>query len=547
MADHFEVIRIPHLFNKISAHLSRADLSQCSLVNWYWNSLFGPLVWHTLTFSEDSHLDQQPFHKKHRTALNWKCLNIRQLHSHDCRSLLFFNGPDSRCRHLRELDFTACLTHESTTQAVQLINTNPLLERLTIQGDFTLTQNNEAPQNLFSALLQHPALTHLRLSGIDTLDYEYGRALFTHLPPALKSLSLKCTSIANLDPDQVDPSDPSWPTEYLRLQQLSINSKWKDRTHECILFPLLRRCPKLKDLSISHVSEWTSGTTPPRPSFDLATLLRDHCPKVERLTVHNCQESESLAEILAGIEFFQISTTSPLHGQMSRVIATRWSSTLRELTFAKATSVQSADIQLILTSCPLLTKLLVWPDRILYDSNGVIQQDCSGLRLSEMTRSRWVCLGLEQLGLRILDDRPVHEGTSTDEQNQSTVTMRQALAQIGDLVHLQQLGFEWLLATKVDSKMAPLSRDFVQMDMSLSCGLNLLNGLKQLRKLLISVRDVEMDQKEMEWILESWPKLTVVSGLYRSSSRPKSAASAGVEEPAHIRWLREHRQSLSVL
>ncbi|KAF9092898.1 hypothetical protein BGX23_003830 [Mortierella sp. AD031] len=465
MADHFEVIRIPHLFNKISAHLSRADLSQCSLVNWYWNSLFGPLVWHTLTFSEDSHLDQQPFHKKHRTALNWKCLNIRQLHSHDCRSLLFFNGPDSRCRHLRELDFTACLTHESTTQAVQLINTNPLLERLTIQGDFTLTQNNEAPQNLFSALLQHPALTHLRLSGIDTLDYD----------------------------------------------------------------------------------EWTSGTTPPRPSFDLATLLRDHCPKVERLTVHNCQESESLAEILAGIEFFQISTTSPLHGQMSRVIATRWSSTLRELTFAKATSVQSADIQLILTSCPLLTKLLVWPDRILYDSNGVIQQDCSGLRLSEMTRSRWVCLGLEQLGLRILDDRPVHEGTSTDEQNQSTVTMRQALAQIGDLVHLQQLGFEWLLATKVDSKMAPLSRDFVQMDMSLSCGLNLLNGLKQLRKLLISVRDVEMDQKEMEWILESWPKLTVVSGLYRSSSRPKSAASAGVEEPAHIRWLREHRQSLSVL
>ncbi|KAF9137750.1 hypothetical protein BGX30_009915 [Mortierella sp. GBA39] len=133
MANAFKVIRSEYLFNKITSHLSPTDFSHCSLVNRYWNLLFRPLVWHTLTFSEDLH-SEEPFHKNHRAILNQLGLFIRQLYSHDCRSLVFFNGPQSRCRHLVELEFTACLAHESTTQAVQLIRDNLQLERLTIQG-----------------------------------------------------------------------------------------------------------------------------------------------------------------------------------------------------------------------------------------------------------------------------------------------------------------------------------------------------------------------------------------------------------------------------
>ncbi|KAG0276470.1 hypothetical protein BGZ95_007495 [Linnemannia exigua] len=434
MADAFKVVRSPYLFRKINEHLDHTDFPSCALVNRYWESLFGPLVWHTLTFSGEPHCDDlQPFHKNHVKTLNWKGLHIRRLHSHDCQSLLCFIGPQSRCCHLLELEFTACLTHESTAKAIQLICLNPELERLTIQGDFTLTRKSDVPQNLFSALHKHPALTHITLGTADTIDYD-------------------------------------------------------------------------------------------------------------------CRESETLGQNLTRIESLQIGNCPSL-GQLNTVIATHWSSTLKELSFLRGTSVQSTDIQLLLTSCPLLTKFVVWPDKIRYGINGVAQQGCSGLKLSMMTGSSWVCLGLKQLGLRILDDRSVREGTTIEEKNQGTVIMRQALAQIGDLVVLQQLGLEWTSATKIDPKAVTLVlKDFVQMDFSLSCGLNLLGRLKQLRKLQVSMREIKVGQREMEWIVDNWPKLTVVAGLYRSSlSSCLKTTAIKDKEPAHIAWLREHRPSLTIL
>lgn len=545
MAYAFKVIRSEYLFGKITAHLNRTDLSQCSLVNRYWNELFKPLVWHTLSFSEDSH-SEEPFHKKHRAVLNRLSLFIRQLYSHDCRSLHFFNGPQCRCRHLLEFEFTACLAHESTTQAVQLIQVNPELERLTIRGNPTLTQNSETPQNLFSALLQHPVLTHLQLANIETtVDYLFVRALLAHLPLSLQSLVISWASITNFDPDQFTASDPSWPTAYPHLRHLSIETKMMNQTHEHLLFPLLRRCPELRKASISHIDDWITSTSfPSRPSYELAVLLRNHCPKVQQLSVKDCQKSELFAQNLIGIESFQIGT-SPSLNQLSAAIAANWSTSLKELSFLRGTSLQSAEIQLLLTSCPLLTKFVVWPDKVRCDINGVVQQGCSGLKLSEMTRTNWVCLRLEQLGLRILDDRSVDESTTTEERNQATVMMRQALAQIGDLVLLQQLGIEWTPVIKIDPKITLVPKDFVQMDFSLSCGLNLLSGLKQLKKLQISVQGLAMGQLEMEWIINNWPKLNVIAGITRSyCSRSKSTVS---QEPAHIGWLREHRISLSVL
>ncbi|KAK3840327.1 MAG: hypothetical protein JOS17DRAFT_785359 [Linnemannia elongata] len=543
MASAFKIIRSEYLFNKITSHLNHTDLPHCSLVNRYWNSLFGPLVWHTLTFREDLH-SEEPFHKNHRAILNQKGLFIRQLYSHDCRSLVFFNGPQSRCRYLEELEFTACLTHESTTQAAQLIRDNLQLERLTIHGDFTLTQNSETPQNLFSALLRHPALTHLQLCNIDTtIDYLFVRALLVHLPLTLQSLVVSWKSITNLDPDQANASDPSWPTAYPRLRYLSIDTKLMDQTHQLLLFNLLRRCPELKELSITHMDEWITSYHSSLSSHDVAVLIRNHCPKIRRLSVNHCQQSQLLALNLTGIESFQIGN-SPSLSQLCTAIVAHWSS-LKEICFLRGTSVQSADIQLLLTSCPLLTKFVVWPDKVRYDKNGVLLQGCSGLKLTEMTRSNWVCLGLEQLGLRILDDRSFDESTTAKEQNQGTIMMRQALAQIGDLVLLQQLGLEWTPVIKTDPKSIQVPKDFIQMDFSLLCGLNLLSELKQLRKLQVSVSGLAMGQAEMEWIIDNWPKLNYISGLSRSlSSRSESTTE---NEQAEIGWLREHRSSLSVL
>jgi len=196
----------------------------------------------------------------------------------------------------------------------------------------------------------------------------------------------------------------------------------------------------------------------------------------------------------------------------------------------------------------MLTKFVVWPNKIRYDINGILQQTCLGLLLSEMTQSSWVCLGLEQLGLRVLDDRPVvsEGGNAAEELIQAgTVMLRRALAQIGDLVHLQQLALEWAPVTKVDPQTTPVSKNFVFMDLSLTCGLNLLIGLKQLRKLQVSVRELAVGQQEVEWILSSWPKLTVIAGISRPSFLRTKATVA--KDPPHILWLREHRQSLRII
>lgn len=262
------------------------------------------------------------------------------------------------------------------------------------------------------------------------------------------------------------------------------------------------------------------------------------------MSVNHCQESQLLALNLIGVESFQIGN-SPSLSQLCTAIVADWSTSLKELCFLRGTIVQSADIQLPLTSCPLLTKFVVWPDKIRYDKNGVLPQGCSGLKLTDMTRSSWVCLGIEQLGLRILDDRSVDESTTAKVQNQATVMMRQALAQIGDLVFLQQLGLEWPPVIKIDPKTTQVTKDFVQMDFSLLCGLNLLSGLKQLRKLQVLVSGLAMGQAEMEWIIDNWPKLNVIAGLSQSlSSRSTSTTE---KEPAHIGWLRERRSSLSIL
>ncbi|KAF8942239.1 hypothetical protein BGZ47_006687 [Haplosporangium gracile] len=123
--------------------------------------------------------------------------------------------------------------------------------------------------------------------------------------------------------------------------------------------------------------------------------------------------------------------------------------------------------------------------------------------------------------------------------------LRQALAQIGVLVRFQQLGLEWTPATKIDPKMTLVPKDLVQMDFSLSCGLNLLSGLQQLRKLQVSIQGLAMGQPEMEWIIDSWSKLNVSVGLSRSSSpRLKSAEE---KKSTYIGWLREHRSSPSTL
>ncbi|KAG0081848.1 hypothetical protein BGZ90_003532 [Linnemannia elongata] len=86
----------------------------------------------------------------------------------------------------------------------------------------------------------------------------------------------------NIDPNQVNASVPPWPTADPSLQRLSIDTKAMDQTHEHLLVIILSRCPELKDMSITHMDELNTSSSPlpSRPAHNLAVLIRNHCPKV---------------------------------------------------------------------------------------------------------------------------------------------------------------------------------------------------------------------------------------------------------------------------
>ncbi|KAF9340524.1 hypothetical protein BGZ91_001563 [Linnemannia elongata] len=108
----------------------------------------------------------------------------------------------------------------------------------------------------------------------------------------------------NIDPNQVNASVPPWPTADPSLQRLSIDTKAMDQTHEHLLVIILSRCPELKDMSITHMDELNTSSSPlpSRPAHNLAVLIRNHCPKVYQLSVKYCQGGEPLTMDLIGIE-----------------------------------------------------------------------------------------------------------------------------------------------------------------------------------------------------------------------------------------------------
>ncbi|KAK5820941.1 hypothetical protein F5H01DRAFT_365331 [Linnemannia elongata] len=235
MTNAFDIIRSEYLFNKITSHLNHTDLPHCSVVNRYWNSLWSG----TLSPSARIYTLRIPFTRAIApSSTGWASLFT------NCTRTTVDRSSSSKALNLavatsRNSNSLACFAIESTTQAVQLNRDNLQLERLTIQGDFILTQNSEAPQKLFAALLQHPTLAHLQLGNIDTkIDYF--------------------------------------------LQRLSIEIKAMDQTHEHHLVIILSRCLELKDMSITHMDELNTSSSPlpSRPAHNLTVLIRNHCPKV---------------------------------------------------------------------------------------------------------------------------------------------------------------------------------------------------------------------------------------------------------------------------
>ncbi|KAK3810891.1 MAG: hypothetical protein J3Q66DRAFT_414039 [Benniella sp.] len=75
------------------------------------------------------------------------------------------------------------------------------------------------------------------------------------------------------------------------------------------------------------------------------------------------------------------------------------------------------------------------------------------------------------------------------------------------------------------------------LEMSLESGLHKLAGLRKLEELSVSGMKTRIGVKEVQWMVEHWPRLQIIYGLYESSYDGKAA----------VEWLKEHYPEVKLL
>jgi hypothetical protein len=73
--------------------------------------------------------------------------------------------------------------------------------------------------------------------------------------------------------------------------------------------------------------------------------------------------------------------------------------------------------------------------------------------------------------------------------------------------------------------------------MSLESGLHKLSGLNKLRELNIAAMEVRVGVKEVQWMVEHWPRLQIIYGLAENNHDGEKAAQ----------WLRKHCPRIQLL
>ncbi|KAF9282392.1 hypothetical protein BGZ88_011058 [Linnemannia elongata] len=158
------------------------------------------------------------------------------------------------------------------------------------------------------------------------------------------------------------------------------------------------------------------------------------------------------------------------------------------------------------------------------------------------------------------EDQALLAGDILVVQQESHIVQRQVLRQLGQLTQLQNLR----LGRSGRGQYAPLySRlemrgictmiideyfDHDCLELSLASGLDELAGLKELEELVVSQMAHRIGLAEVQWMVENWPRLRTINGLhYLDRNREMYGDEfSAVDEPEHVRWIRENRPDIEV-
>ncbi|KAF9098696.1 hypothetical protein BGX27_000747 [Mortierella sp. AM989] len=280
-----------------------------------------------------------------------------------------------------------------------------------------------------------------------------------------------------------------------RLKELELISATFSHDHRYLTL-FLKASPELE--------KWRLPSVNPKVAEEIVAVLRQFCPKLREICLDGASstlEDNLLAGFIdscrpSGLRSFRISFPPGKDNFgpqcMGRLCAT--STTLEIVRIPVLGSSGLATLQHILSSCPNLRELSVLNDPC-YDgieSEAIFAQD--------ILKQPWITIKLEILRLPLTD---VHAGEGKIQDKDYQLDF---IDQLAKLTRLQLLDLTIPIWSNGEPYTSPL--------FSLQYGLHLLEGLKELRLLILESHCNGVGRQELEWMCKHWPRLERIRDIH---------------------------------
>ncbi|KAK3810936.1 MAG: hypothetical protein J3Q66DRAFT_414162 [Benniella sp.] len=532
---------IAELDELISQQLSQHDLAQCIRVSRKWFRLFAPHLWGDLSCLENpSKVRQQAFG---RVVLEDYLLKHQHQESEDedydaeqplpttlsSRPLAKYGPWIRELPYPRQLyiilhsvcdldvDFTA------TELMRHLYKQCPIMEF----QHLTLFTSSIEWDELMEVVSEYviPRTRSLRVEKQHRHhDLESWRLKYVlrHCSSIMEELTIQ-TNVIYLedDNDKEDDDEEAQPWTQLKRLELKWCLDWSE--DKAFWAWLWKRCSHVEHLVVNDMDDVRQS---------LAEGILTHMPNLNKIHLEGTSwKSEEIVAILSASRqgWKKVSMSCLSLSPTAMTCLMNHSSTLERLMLDGIHGVTHSDKIQVLRCCPMLYEFSdagQQSNSRFIDVHSFVDQDpdTGSLKAWESEaslRALKICIvGIPRPEL--YESQVIKE----DYPGQGQELHNRVYARLARLTNLESL---WL------GEEGHHHGAFSCLEMSLESGLDGISGLKALRELNVSSMRTRIGEREVQWMVEHWPKLRVIHGLLEKG-RDKKA----------VEWLQQHHPDISL-
>ncbi|KAF9166360.1 hypothetical protein BGX21_000373 [Mortierella sp. AD011] len=500
---------IPEIRHYVGQHLNKPALVVAVTVCKSWNATFTPFLYSTIRWQTSNltrkDTERQEIFRKHADYVRNMTLKCHSITESD------FTAPNQFTR-LEGVDMSFTMTSFARfwEWTVTFLIQNPRLNSLKLCFEDCYNRTDSIPSGFFKA-------SSRSFQGLRTLRLFHGLyrlkdlvLLFRETSEVLEELYLNGISIHDLTSYSITKEDAladlQFPHEFPNLKTLSF-------VNEPLTFlqlALVERSCQLRYLN------WTlpDGVRHVVPITEMTKTLKQGCSLVVELELWNDPlRDRDIAEVIEGIQpgLATISFNQSRFGPLAlEPLLRQHAASLTDVSLSsKKFTVTSAMVQKILTTCHQLMRFSadVLNARDILGLADIDAEDSEsedeGEEEGKNEGGGWVCTKLTFFEMFIcgLKDKPLswHRGI---------------FKQISKLECLEELYVGACSGIKERTRRSVFRNKTIWdgLDMRLEAGLDNLSNLKQLVGVGFSYVKQELDEKDVQWMVTSWPNLRAVYG-----------------------------------